>query len=172
MLDVDTLIFNYNVKLEHVIGWAGTKWAASSASKWAAMDMIISMDMNGINAGSFMVRRSEWTRELLKRWWSRNDVSVPNIGGMFEQAALADLIHKDTSIASHVQIVPQRTFNAYGYPSSEESGLFQIGDFIVHCPSPSRKRRLPSYARAWERMMKECKLRELWMDGGHLLDAA
>lgn len=157
VLDLDTLIFNFNVKLESIV-------ESAIAAKGSA-DIIIACDHNGMNAGSFLVRKSEWSRAFLKRWWLRDVKDVPMIDKLFEQAALTDLIRTDKSIAMHVQIAPIRVFNAYGYPA-EDVYLFQTGDFIVHCPGPTLKKWLPAYAREWERMMQGCKLRELWMDAG------
>ncbi|KAI5056581.1 hypothetical protein GOP47_0028399 [Adiantum capillus-veneris] len=143
-----------------------------SARNGRDTDIIIACDHNGLNAGSFLVRKSEWTRGFLKRWWLKgNDKDVPMIDKLFEQAVLTDLVKTDKSVAAHVHISPIRDFNAYGYPAGE-GYLFQPGDFVVHCPGPTLKKWLPAYTRQWERMMKECGLRELWMDAGMQFEAA
>ncbi|MCO5551957.1 hypothetical protein L7F22_005464 [Adiantum nelumboides] len=142
-----------------------------SAGNRGNVDIIIACDHNGLNAGSFLVRKSEWTREFLKRWWRRgNDKGVPMMDKLFEQAALTDLVRRDKSVAAHVHIALIRDFNAYGYPAGELY-LFQTGDFAVHCPGPTLKKWLPAYARQWEEMMKECNLRERWMDAGIQFEA-
>jgi hypothetical protein len=33
------------------------------------MDMLISQDCSGFNLGSFLIRRTEWTRRVLDMWW-------------------------------------------------------------------------------------------------------
>ncbi|KAH7292041.1 hypothetical protein KP509_29G048600 [Ceratopteris richardii] len=167
LLDLDALIFNFNVKLESIVE------SARAHHRGNDIDVVIAMDHNGVNAGSFFVRKSEWTRQLLRRWWqTQGDIVM--VRKYFEQGALHHLIQTDKSIAAHVHIASLRQFNAYGYPSgypSRDLYRFREGDFIVHCPSPTLKRRLPGYAQQWEKMMQQCKLREAWMHAGTQLES-
>lgn len=161
VVDLDTLIFNFGVKLESFVQAA----EADAKRRSSSVDLIIAQDHNGVNAGSFLIKKSEWTRNLLQRWWSRNESSVPRIDKLFEQAALEDLIRSDPEVSSHVHILPIRAMNAYGYPASSIY-LFREGDFLVHCPGPKLKKWLNSYVREWDRMMDTCNLQQHWMDGG------
>ncbi|KAH7292044.1 hypothetical protein KP509_29G048900 [Ceratopteris richardii] len=163
LLDLDALIFNFNVKLESIVE------SARAHHRGNDIDIVIAMDHNGVNAGSVLVRKSEWTRQLLRRWW-QTQVGVVMAEKYFEQGALHHLIHTDKSVAAHVHIAPSRQFNAYGYPSGDLH-RFREGDFIVHCPGPTMKRRLPAYAHEWEKMMQQCKLREAWMHAGTELES-
>lgn len=161
VVDLDTLIFNFGVTLESIVEAA----EANAVQRSKPVDLIIAQDHNGVNAGSFLMKKSEWSKNFLTKWWMRNDTSVPRIDLLFEQAALMDLIREDSEAAEHVHIVPIRAMNAYGYPASDIY-LFREGDFLVHCPGPTLKKWMNSYVKEWDRMMDTCKLRELWMDGG------
>ncbi|KAH7292043.1 hypothetical protein KP509_29G048800 [Ceratopteris richardii] len=163
LLDLDALIFNFNVKLESIVE------SARAHHQGNDIDIVIAMDHNGVNAGSFLVRKSEWTRQLLRRWWQMQ-VGVVMVEKFFEQGALHHLINTDKSIAAHVHIAALRQFNAYGNPSGDLY-RFREGDFIVHCPGPTLKKWLPAYAHEWENMMQQCKLREAWMHAGTQLES-
>ncbi|KAH7300504.1 hypothetical protein KP509_24G065600 [Ceratopteris richardii] len=162
LLDLDALIFNFNVKLESIVE------SARAHHQGNDVDIVISNDHNGVNAGSFLIRKSEWTRQLLRKWW-QTQVGVGMDEKFFEQGALNHLIHTDKSMAAHVHIAAIRQFNAYGYPSGDLY-RFREGDFIVHCPGPTLKKWLPAYAQEWENMMQQCKLREAWMHAGTQLE--
>ncbi|KAK9719441.1 hypothetical protein K7432_004777 [Basidiobolus ranarum] len=124
-IDLDTIILDPYYALEdHILG--GTRHP-----RFANKDVIMAYDFNGFNAGSFMIRNSEWSLDFLKRLYSPE---FHNRFGYQEQGAMQHLFESDTTVAEHFYIIPQRKFNAFppgNYPNVEEHG-FQEGDFLVH----------------------------------------
>ncbi|KAK9370708.1 galactosyl transferase GMA12/MNN10 family-domain-containing protein [Lipomyces kononenkoae] len=90
------------------------------------IDFIISQDHAGINAGSMLFRRSDWTFSFLDMWVDQ--VYVERFNN--EQDALSHILVKHEKIRQHVGIVPQRVINAYGV-GGEEMG-WRTGDIVVH----------------------------------------
>jgi hypothetical protein len=57
-LDADAWITNYDIKLETILPRQGSA------------DFVVTQDINGPNAGSWLLRNSDWSRKFLKDWWS------------------------------------------------------------------------------------------------------
>ncbi|ORX82848.1 galactosyl transferase [Basidiobolus meristosporus CBS 931.73] len=124
-IDLDTLIVDPYYALEdHILG--GTRHP-----RFADKDIVISYDCNGFNAGSFMIRNSEWSREFLKELY--NPI-YDNRFGYQEQGTMQHLFETNPSVAEHFYIVPQRNFNAFPQFAcrGERDHVFQEGDFLVH----------------------------------------
>ncbi|KAK9719440.1 hypothetical protein K7432_004776 [Basidiobolus ranarum] len=124
-IDLDTIILDPYYALEdHILG--GTRHP-----RFANKDVIMSYDCNGFNAGSFMIRNSEWSIDFLKRLYSP---AFHNRFGYQEQGAMQHLFESDTAVAEHFYIIPQRRFNAFppGACYGLEEHCFQEGDFLVH----------------------------------------
>ena len=60
-LDPDAWITNPEIKLESVLPAAGTA------------DMVITEDITGFNAGSWLLRSSDWSRQFLTEWWGHSE---------------------------------------------------------------------------------------------------
>ncbi|KAF2098197.1 hypothetical protein NA57DRAFT_40922, partial [Rhizodiscina lignyota] len=93
------------------------------------VDMLIAQDQNGLNAGSFMLRRSEWTAWLLEMWKDPIFRTMKDWPGR-EQDALIHLATQHPKIRSHMGIVSQRVLNAYPEGGSEMG--WRKGDLVVH----------------------------------------
>ncbi len=116
-LDADALVANFDIRVESLLD--------------GDADLIISRDENGINSGSFFLRRNQRAAAFLgaidamaqyaeHRWW--------------EQAAMMECLRRgDPPIK--VRHLPQRTLNARA--SGAEDEAFQPGDFICHFPAMS-----------------------------------
>jgi hypothetical protein len=77
------------------------------------INLLISHDQNGLNAGSFFLRRGKWTDFFLKLW-SDPVLMLEKKWWAQEQDALIHIFrHHYTFINGHVGIVPQQEFNAY-----------------------------------------------------------
>jgi len=91
--------------------------------------LLISGDHNGINAGSFFLRRSDWTEKIFLDLWLDPFYIDRDWAGK-EQDALIHIIEHHKFIRQHVGILPQRTINAYS-EGGDEMG-WRPGDLVVH----------------------------------------
>jgi hypothetical protein len=107
-LDADTLIMNPATPLHSFLA--------------DDVDLIISEDWNGINAGVFFMRHTPWSLDFLQRIWNQTDF---NNHGWLEQAAMRHLLSISASDRQHVRVVPHTQFNTY-LPDYRE------GDFLLH----------------------------------------
>jgi mannan polymerase II complex MNN10 subunit len=92
--------------------------------------LLISHNRNGLNPGSFFLRRNNWTEMLLelwrdpilmleKKWWA------------LEQDALVHIfLHHHQFLKGHVGIVAQKEFNAYA-PDDVNRESLNKGDIIL-----------------------------------------
>ena len=92
------------------------------------MNLLITGDHNGINAGSFFLRRSEWTDVLLDLWVDPFYIRQDWPGR--EQDALIHMIRYHTFVRDHVGILAQRILNAYS--EGDENMRWQKNDIVVH----------------------------------------
>lgn len=100
-----------------------------NAPKPENLNLLLSQDFFGINAGSFFIKRSPWTDMLLDLWYDPVHVEKNYI--FKEQEALNNLIRGHKSILSHTGIYPQRLFNSYtGEPN--DVWAYKEGDLALH----------------------------------------
>jgi hypothetical protein len=142
-LDLDTLITNHNVKVEDFID--------------DKHDFYITQDINEVNAGSIIVKNSDWSRTLLK--------VILEEAGRFEneQNAIKPFANYDK-----VKILDHPSINSYPYdeyaPSyglipgripllgikgkpTHEQGNWEPGDFVAHLPGLPMSRRIEIFNR-------------------------
>jgi mannan polymerase II complex MNN10 subunit len=132
--ECDTLITNMDTKLEDVI-------------RNEKKHFVITVDINGINAGSFFVKNSPEGRGFVQDM-------IDNIGNFKnEQDFIVDsyfISKKHTNIMS---LYPQKTFNSYDYKSYGRlyptgldclgnNGSWEPGDFIIHFAGKTQSDRL------------------------------
>lgn len=92
------------------------------------IDIIVAQDHNGLNAGSFFIRRSAFTKWLLDMWSDPAFINAKWPGQ--EQDALLKMVVNHKSVRDHVGYVNQRVLNAYPVGGSN-MGWF-TGDLVVH----------------------------------------
>ncbi|KAF8466641.1 galactosyl transferase GMA12/MNN10 family-domain-containing protein [Kalaharituber pfeilii] len=92
------------------------------------IDVIISQDHNGLNTGSFFLRRSTFTRMLID-FWSDPKILYANWQGG-EQDGLLHLVTHHPTVREHVGFVPQRAVNSYAV-GGDNMG-WKTGDLVVH----------------------------------------
>lgn len=113
------------------------------------IDLVITQDFNGFNAGSFFIRRSQFTEFLLEYW---PDKLLRDKGFLpyAEQSALSYIILAHERYHQHVGLVPQRMINSY---TDDPNGVwsFKPGDFVVHLAG-CKERNLcePHFNRFWK----------------------
>ena len=134
-VDLDVLITNYNIKIEDFLD--------------DEHDFYICKDYNGINAGVFIIRKSEWSITFLN--WILKCRGKEKM--YCEQDAIAmymRLFPNDKKI----KIVPHPAFNSYLYenypeipPQPNEGGQWREGDFLLHLPGMSNEKRIEIFSR-------------------------
>lgn len=93
------------------------------------VDMVITQDFYGLNAGSFFIKRSTFTSVLLDIW--DDPLQINHKWERLEQDALAYLFHSHDVFQRHIALAPQRLFNSY---TDKPGGVWswQPGDFVIH----------------------------------------
>jgi hypothetical protein len=130
LLDSDALIMNHRLDLfNHIIYPTLLRYPDPSK-----IDIIIGEDCNGVNAGSFLVRRSEWSKTFVKVW-KEKELQEHYQQGLREQWALKDMIDSnEIGTKEHTAIVPLFLINCYalsvcpGY--KDPDGV----EFLYHAP--------------------------------------
>ncbi|KAK9387549.1 galactosyl transferase GMA12/MNN10 family-domain-containing protein [Lipomyces mesembrius] len=92
------------------------------------VDAVVSQDHNGVNAGSILFRRSDWTFAFLDMWI--DPIYVQRRFDRFEQDALNHIIVNHPRIRSRVAVVPQRVMNAFSVGDDQMGWM--TGDLVVH----------------------------------------
>ncbi|KAF3906596.1 hypothetical protein ABW20_dc0108648 [Dactylellina cionopaga] len=92
------------------------------------VDLIIGQDHNGLNAGSFFIRRSGFTKMLMDMW--EEPFYVFNGWPGKEQDALLHMVQHHRQVREHVALVPQRVLN--GFPVGWEHMGWHKDDLVVH----------------------------------------
>lgn len=130
ILNVQSLITNYNKKIEDLLD---TKH-----------DFYISPDVGGLNAGSFIVKKSDW----LKLWLEEVIKLAPNVNHChWEQTAISRL-SGDDRFKEKIEILKQNDINSYNYPyyapnwNENTPGHWKSGDLAISFPGISFERRL------------------------------
>jgi len=126
-MDCDCLVTNYTKKIESLLN-----------DKY---HFYISKDYNGINAGVFICKNTEWCK-----WFLSESLELKGEPKIYcEQDAFSAMIRNLNMFADKVCFLRQGTINAYQYelyseipPQTEEQGQWVEGkSFILHLPGVS-----------------------------------
>lgn len=128
-LDLDTLITNHNIKLENFLD--------------KDFDFFITKDVNGINGGSFIARKSKWLMFFLELV-----LGLKGMQGMYcEQDAIRTYYEYHAN--EKIKILPHPSINSYKYElypefdiTEEEKGQWHEGNFVLHLPALSIEKRI------------------------------
>lgn len=130
-MDLDTKITNHLILVESFLE--------------RGKDAYFTFDVNGLNAGVFILINSAWTKEFIDILLSKK--GIPNIH--CEQDAIIAYL-KDYPTSGKTKIVSHPAFNSYmyaeyngqyGQPAHNE-GQWETGDFVLHLPGISMGRRI------------------------------
>lgn len=135
-IDLNSHILSYSAmhsRLEKnapIIGGGGHKTNLFTPKEYdvSQIDIIISQDHNGLNAGSFFIRRSAFSKWLMDLWSDPQFINSKWEGK--EQDALLNLVINHKSVRDHVGYVNQRVINAY--PVGGSNMGWYTGDLVVH----------------------------------------
>jgi hypothetical protein len=106
-LDLDAFIMNTSLIFDtHVLQAPGAVPHPHNVS------LLLAKDCNGINGGSFFIRRTPWSLNLLDRLWSLRNATpdeIRLIDKWWEQAALMYVFEQmgPQEVADNVAMVPQ-----------------------------------------------------------------
>ena len=108
-----------------------------------SVNLLISHDQNGLNAGSFFLRSNEWTQMFLELW--RDPIlMLEKEWWAHEQDALVHLfLQHHQFMKNHIGIVSQREYNAYAPDDINKEALskdkidleaqfWEPGTFVIH----------------------------------------
>lgn len=152
--DADSFFMNHTISLNSFLG---------SDTGLKNEDVVIAEDYNGINAGSFFIKNTEWSFFILNHiyqhgpyinhpWWE-------NAAFHYIYYGVVDMIIGSRNFAekykchnrenmAHFKVVPQKLFNSY--PDN-----FSNGDFVIHFPGFSNDERVKMINEEYlERMIK------------------
>ena len=99
-------------------------------------DFIFATDVNGINAGVFIVRCTPYAKEVLEKVYSMTEFDSHL---WKEQAAFVELYNTDPKVTRMTGILPKRKFNSY-------LDDYEPGDFILHLPGVHDNRRVDIFS--------------------------
>lgn len=132
VLDADTLITNHNIRIEHYLT--------------PKKSFFVTKDINGINCGSFVVKKSKWAISFLE-WLLKCEGKEK----MYcEQDAINHYMKLFPSeVEKHFCILPHPSINSYQYSlypevkaQTHEQGDWRKGDFVLHLPGIGMEKRL------------------------------
>lgn len=89
-----------------------------------SINLLLTQDCAGFNLGSFFVRRSPWTEQLLDVWWDPVLYEQKHMDWEHkEQDALEQLYESHPWIRQHTAFLPQRKINSFPPAAcSDDSG--------------------------------------------------
>ncbi|ORY49352.1 hypothetical protein BCR33DRAFT_580778 [Rhizoclosmatium globosum] len=123
----DAMIMNGSIDLRVLVG----KLLLEEPKR--SIDVIIARDFNEMNAGSFFIRSSEWSKQLLTHAWLQDE---PSDHWWQEQGSLMTMRDENrVGFKDHLMELEQQRstlFNAYFFGPGKH---FQDGDFLLHAPS-------------------------------------
>jgi len=92
---------------------------------------VIADDINGLNAGMFLIRVHPWSLSFLMRACSYSYFNKDTFLTFADQSALLHILieHQEDD---HYMIVPQNWFNSYYCGDNPCEGELKKGDFLVH----------------------------------------
>lgn len=124
--DADALIMNLATRLEELID--------------DDFDFIISKDLNGYNAGHFLIKNCEHSHQFFNQVYTHTELIND---GFMEQASITkELLNPENS--SRTKVIPQRLFNSYAeeFVGHILESTFETGDFIIHFAGIKNKNEL------------------------------
>jgi hypothetical protein len=134
--DIDILITNHNTRVESFID--------------SEHDFYITKDVNGINAGNFIIKNTEWAKEFLDFTLSLQHL-YSNDQDVIEGIQESEWMDK-------IKILPHPSINSYPYDyyapnwgiigdkkiekPTHDQGDWKKGDFIIHLPGKPLQERI------------------------------
>jgi len=142
-LDCDTLITNHTIKVEEYLDYFH--------------DAYFTKDYNGLNCGSFIIKKSEWSNSFLKFI-----LSIRTEPKMYCEQDAINMYMETIPNDEHIKILTHPSINSYiyqNYPEiplqSHEQGQWNVGDFVLHLPGISMGKRIDILNKTKEQIIYE-----------------
>lgn len=131
--DADSLVMNPSVRLERFL---------TEDSDMVICHEDVGQGVYNINAGQFLIRRSDWSFEFLEAVWDQERFVHDRLG---EQRAIIHLLFS-YNLSQNIRILSQREFNSYILN-------YAGGDFLLHLADMSNEQRVSLMRRHFNKMM-------------------
>lgn len=119
-IDADAWIMNDNISIEEL--------DIEMQKQCGDYSVAMAKDINGFNAGVYVLRNTPETKEILKEALKlKSNPSVPRIFDWFEQAGFAHVVAANPFLKSKVCVAPQNALNSYPYNEAYAGKVFQGG---------------------------------------------
>ncbi|KAG0295507.1 hypothetical protein BGZ96_011581 [Linnemannia gamsii] len=111
-IDTDATITNMDIELERFVD--------------DRYSLLITEDLNDLNAGVFMLKVDDWSRKYMKDIWSKANKHQN------EQDYMISLLKEpEYEVERYVKYLPQCSFNSYWEVKAWHE-MYRPGDFVVH----------------------------------------
>lgn len=124
-LDLDTMILDMDVRLEDMVD--------------PNYNILIGVDPNAVNSGSFIMKKSDWSILFLYAVWLK--VNAPKADVWWENAAIVELA-ENPYISNHIKKMPQTVFNSYERNFKQHRDVLP---FVIHFAGDEKK---------WEKVLQ------------------
>ena len=127
--DADALIMNTGILLENLLD--------------EKYNFIINNDFNGFNAGHFLIKNCEQSRQFLKDAYTHEEFIDDQ---EWEQGAMLATLHENVNYSSATKVVQQRLMNSFTDALGNYlQATYQPGDFILHFVAVRQPQLLKTY---------------------------
>ncbi len=139
VLNIHTMIMNFNTRVEQFLD--------------EQHDFYISKDVNNINAGSFIIKKTDWSKKWLDFILSKESSHKNHC--WFEQKIMIDN-WQNQEFKDKIKILEHPSINSYFYDlynhTPSTPGNFNKGDFVLHLPGLNKQQRIDIFTS--DRVMK------------------
>mmetsp|Transcript_26268 Transcript_26268/g.83967 ORF Transcript_26268/g.83967 Transcript_26268/m.83967 type:complete len:381 (-) Transcript_26268:265-1407(-) len=159
-MDADAIFTNPTVRIEDIL-----------PPRPEDVDLVITKDWNGYNAGVWLMRNSTWGAEFLDRWWAWGDtITIPVSGTRSGDNDCLKALLKEPGVEGNVWLAEQSSFNSYYLNHNlflklmlrpwqimhMMRALWVPGDFIIHLAGINNK--MKHVVKIIERVQREYPL--------------
>lgn len=138
-VDADVVFMNPRLSIESLI------------PKDPQKHLVLSEDEKfGYNAGAWLLRKSDWSKQFLENWWEQRNFVLPaGTAHSGDNAALGHLLRKETYQA-HLGVVPRCRLNSFAafleegddalkFEHLNNTHYYHRGDFVAHAAGVQQK---------------------------------
>lgn len=145
VLNVQSIITNYNKKIEDLLE--------------DGKDFVISADVGGLNAGSFIIKNSQWSFKWLDFLCKKSPLNPTEHWGNHWEQKIIQSNYQNIEWINNIKIVSQNEINSYIYSmyppwNNSTPGDWRSGDRVLAFPGQSLEKRLIEVPKHFDRVIK------------------